>query len=428
MAEITLSKYIEKIMSDAYGELLGPSILKEQCKNLNIDFEEIKVRDLKRIADRIFEVTKSFGEEKAREVKLRIINAKKIVEKSYGKQEWRNDERDGDTQVDLKEYSIAIGYYKKTIGELDLEKNLSDYARICKKIGSAFNRLEDYKQSILYYDNAIEAYKKLEDYSGLASSLNGKASSVWRLGEHEEALKIAENALKATERMPFGSRNEKKAKSIMMAGIYTTIGNIYLDLADKEKAVDYCNKAIDIYEELEMLGRAGGVYNNLARVYEDFGDFEQASKYYKKGVDLCKESGNIFMEGWTRFNLASVYAELGKPELAIEECDKSMRIMSSFNNRLGKSRVECMRGKAYKVMKEFEKATEHFERSLKLLRGIQAVDYIEITLYEFARMYADKGEREKAIEKLKEAVETHKDRPETITSKKIKGLLEKLQS
>lgn len=72
------------------------------------------------------------------------------------------------------------------------------------------------------------------------------------------------------------------------ADIYFNTGGIHLHLADYPKALEYYEKARDIY--IKVLGidhpNVAGCLNNIGSAYKEQGDYTKALEYYKKSLDI----------------------------------------------------------------------------------------------------------------------------------------------
>ena len=418
--QLSVSDYLNRVMESSYGERLGRSILKRQCEVHNINFNNFGKMELRKLSQGVYDAIKLFGEEKARTVKHKIEDASKLIE-DPSKKEWQKISDLADAIGEMGRLKEALELYGSALEVF--EGGGDEKAEIYGKLGYIYQRIEEYDRCEEYYEMAL---KETTDHGAKARFIDGISSALWRQGEHKKALEIAMEAFEHIERMPEHALAFKREKRIREAAIYRGIGNIQLDLSNKMKAIEYCKKAIAIYEELGMKGPAGSVYNNMARVYEDYNEFSTAITYYEKAVDLCKESGHMFMQGWSSFNMASALCEVGRADEALERCHDAQKIMDAFDHHLGKSRIKCMEGKALKVKGYFDRADECFKESIKLIEGTKAPDYEEITLLEYARMLHDHGRDGEAVDLLKRSMKIHGDKDETITSSRVKEYLKEL--
>lgn len=414
---VTISEYLTKVMKNSFGDVMGRSILKKQLDDLDINLKDASPRDIQKLSNQIYKVTQDLGDENAKATRKKIQKAKDLLE---GDVPWKTKVAKGDACAEMSKLEAAKQFYEEALEECDIDEERGE---IYRKLGRLFQRLEEYDKSEDYYDEAINTTGGPGE---IARCLEGKSGALWRQGKHKEALRTAKEGVEELKGMPVVSKNDAKKKKMYEAMLCRSMGNIYLDLYEKDKAIEYSKKAIKLYKKLNKNANAGAVYNNLARVFEDFEEYEKAMNNYEKAIHLCRESGSRFMSGWAMFNYASALCEVGEPDKALKYCDRSRRIMEDFKHKLGRARVDCMEAKAYKVKGLYDRAEENFEKSLKLLEGAQATDYVEITLLEYARMLEEKGDKQRAVQKLEDAVKIHGDKEETITSKRVVDFLENL--
>ena len=113
-----------------------------------------------------------------------------------------------------------------------------------------------------------------------------------------------------------------------VAGIYNTLGNLYIELQLFERAKDYHEKALTIRINLygETHAEVGSSYNSLGLVYSGLGEKNQAKEYYEKGLSIARE-----MYGEKHIDLAAGYSNLG---LLYSEARQHSQAKEYFANAL----------------------------------------------------------------------------------------------
>ncbi|XP_064402633.1 uncharacterized protein LOC135348378 [Halichondria panicea] len=186
---------------------------------------------------------------------------------------------------------------------------------IHSKCGSCLRNLSKSMEAIQEYRNAIETAIRDKDRLAAHTSLGNLQQT---LGQNKEALVEYEHALDLAETL-----NEHMS----VGWTHGNIGNAFLGLNEKDKALFHLQKALDItikYEpKPDSIGRA---YNNLGTAYQSMGDLDKAEEHY---------------------DLALSQAIYG-------------------NDPAGQSRVYGNIGNIYIVRKRFEKAIPHYTEVLRL--------------------------------------------------------------
>ena len=65
-----------------------------------------------------------------------------------------------------------------------------------------------------------------------------------------------------------------------MGATLNSIGIVHRDKGDYSKALDYCERSLEIHKELDDKRGMGNSLNNIGIVHADKGDYEKALDYY----------------------------------------------------------------------------------------------------------------------------------------------------
>jgi tetratricopeptide (TPR) repeat protein len=92
------------------------------------------------------------------------------------------------------------------------------------------------------------------------------------------------------------------------------IGSLYDDLAQKQKALEYYEKALAIFQDVGDRAGEAATLNNIGLVYEALGQKKKALAYYEKALSISKAVGDRAGEAATLNNIGLVYdAKSKKP-------------------------------------------------------------------------------------------------------------------
>ena len=100
----------------------------------------------------------------------------------------------------------------------------------------------------------------------------------------EDALNNADTAYRLLKELDL-------LNTISGATVLLNIGTVYKAFSDKNVALDFFNKAKNIYDaNLEPNDRLfDGLYNNMALALVNLKKFEEAIFYYKKSIEIIKK-------------------------------------------------------------------------------------------------------------------------------------------
>ncbi len=110
------------------------------------------------------------------------------------------------------------------------------------------------------------------------------------------------------------------------AAIFDAIGRVYDDLADKQKALDYYNKALPLLRAVGDRSNEANTLNNIGAVYASLDENQKALDHFGEALALDRSVGNHSGEAGTLDNIASVYSSLGQKEKALDYYGRALLV------------------------------------------------------------------------------------------------------
>lgn len=226
---------------------------------------------------------------------------------------------------------FIIGLFKRAIQSdpklEDLYCNLGD---LYTKIGRLPEAVEAYKGALWLN------YKSKEAYFGLGDLAAGAGDADRAVYAYSQALRFYEkdgdvyvNAIKsyneALKKSPgesryINARNDVVTKYAAMvhgspprAGAYFSLGLVYGEMGDFDRAVSAYRRALDI-----NLRHSGALYN-LGNIYKDQGDLNRAISFYGKAVESDPKMSDAYL------NVGIIYGRQGQDALAMEYYQKAIQ-------------------------------------------------------------------------------------------------------
>jgi len=204
--------------------------------------------------------------------------------------------------------------------------------RVLEKLDSLL-RANDYpaaKRLLKYWLSEAE-YER--DFHGVLLMQNELMGLCRKLGEKEEALSFAQNALDQVKKMDIEN-------DVGAATTYLNSATVLKAFGRSEDALPLFQKAKNIYERSLSSAddRLAGLYNNMALALVDLKNFRQATELYQEAISVLESvPGKEPEMATTYLNMASAQgAEHGLLE-AKEEiftlCEKAMACMEAGKER-----------------------------------------------------------------------------------------------
>lgn len=184
----------------------------------------------------------------------------------------------------------------------------------------------------------------------------------------DSGKRIALEALKLAEAIDY-----KRGK----AGIYNTIGTIYHDQANYQKAVECFTTARKFSEKVNNKGMkhmSAVIYANLANTYESMGDFDNAKHYMFESLRIFRELGDSKRFTSCYLNIGILYFESGNTDSAMYYYNEAIKFPSE---KAGvNASVHTSIAKCYLSENKLEEAEKEMLIALDIIKDLNS-DYYE---------------------------------------------------
>ncbi len=183
----------------------------------------------------------------------------------------------------------------------------------------------------------------------------------------------------------------KKAAALNNIGYYNN------SEGNPDKALEYYEKSLHVYEESGNTEGVAGALNNLGLTSKKKGKITEALQYYNRSLKLFEETRERKNAATCLTNIGSIYHELGDIPHALDCYNKSLKLNEKINNKVGMATTLNNIAAIYNDQKEFDKVIENNEKSLKLYTAANDKDGIALALNNIGVAYFNKGKLEIAL-------------------------------
>lgn len=254
-----------------------------------------------------------------------------------------------------QDYDNAEKTFRETIELMKQTGKTQNMGGPLSNLGTIYYEQGKLDSAIFYQEESLRHRKTQNDSLGIGKTLINFSNALIALGDHEEAIKRLSTAEILFENL----------KLIGYRGVCLyNVGNIYLDMQEHTKALQYYDKAKQFFFEANDIYRYNvidnnrgsalvglGKYDEAERIYEallkinDFdkrsraynytglgdvnffkGDFEKAIHFYQKGYALEKELGTTKEIAITCQFMGDAYIQLGKYDLAQDKLEEGYEL------------------------------------------------------------------------------------------------------
>jgi len=194
------------------------------------------------------------------------------------------------------------------------------------------------------------------------------------------------------ERIPEGKFEIKKAY------IHFSLGLIYDQISEYDKALSNYQLAACLYNKLNVKVSYGNILNNIGITYETLTVYDTALEYYLKSLEVYRQIEDKEGIAHTYNNIGNIYQTMNNFTKAREYYLRSMDIYKELEDKSGISSSLNNIGILYDEMKEYDKALDYYNQSLELAREIDEESGVSTALNNIGIIYHNRKNYEQAEE------------------------------
>jgi class 3 adenylate cyclase/Tfp pilus assembly protein PilF len=190
------------------------------------------------------------------------------------------------------------------------------------------------------------------------------------------------------------------SKGIDRADILREIGVIHHYNANLKEALEYYQRALEIYKELDNKEGIAQSLINIGVICENWEDFAEALEYYQRSLEINKELDN--KKGIAR-SLISI-GNLSCDAEALEYFQRSLEISKELDNKeliaLSLNNI----GSICENWEDFAEALEYYQRSLEIYKELDDKFDIAFSLKNIGNIYNQTNDQMLAKEYLERSI------------------------
>ncbi|UCG66237.1 MAG: AAA family ATPase, partial [Deltaproteobacteria bacterium] len=325
--------------------------------------------------------------------------------------------------------------------ELDDKKSL---AIVYSLIGIYYMHKGKPLEAIRYSEIGFEEPRKIQDIELMAPIARGLCVSYIAAGEFRKAIDVAPNVtdvLEKTQResdlfgAPFNSYtllcayyglslamigDFKKATPSFERGLPVSLainhlatlgaaeamyGLSFIAKGDGINAIEHFQKSIRYFEESRTVLIFAVAWSGLGSGYYFLGDLEAARKHMEKGLNLTMGGGSEWWQSFHYLYLSKTHFDLGDPRSSRSFIEEALKLSQKKSEKHfeGASWTWLGRILGKTDASQSDTAEEHILKGIKILDELRIKPWCSEGYLYLGELYADTGQRGKALENLKKA-------------------------
>lgn len=303
-------------------------------------------------------------------------------------------------------------FYERLAQQFRESNNNLKAAIYLTKAGTKARKQFSNKDAITFYQQALERIEDLEQVSDLSLldyeiECHEGLGDIYRLtGEYDSAIEHYQKGLEKSEspvlrarfKRKIASVHEKRANwdmalnlfkeaqeemgdnpdSVELAIIYNDMAQIYgYNKAEWTKAFEMGQEALNLIRNTENYDVMAAIYKNMGGYKNRLGEIDATTEYMEKALNLATRMGDKVLMAQIHNNLGTAIA-VSDPKKAQSHFEQSIEIKRQIGDIVGIATAIYNIGLIYLRKKEFSKAMDYFNESLKIAEKAGALKTIAL--------------------------------------------------
>lgn len=295
---------------------------------------------------------------------------------------------------------------------IDPEQDSLEFGNTLLNLGNVYYRIGGAADALHFYERALKIGERENIKGLLAMSLNNIGMLYAVQGNYALAL----------EKFLHSENNHDETKTASHANLLNNIGNIYEKMGYYDAAVEYHQKSLMLWQQLDSTRGEASSLHNLAIAYNELQQYDKAEASCSACIELCERTDNPKTMALALSMLGNIRIQQDKPIEAIALLEHSIELTHSLEDRLDLASFRANLGTAYIHTKEPEKAIQQLTKALDIAKDLDLQDVLREVYLSFAQAYSLLNNPEKALHYFQSYHTIDKEITAQITSQKTQTL------
>ena len=253
----------------------------------------------------------------------------------------------------------------------ELENQLANAADLSDKVMIRIRLAKEYK-----YKDISRAIAICEDAIDLATVstidapgfIEGAAEGHYTLGnlylqasEYNKAFYHFSRAVDAYENLN---------KPVDRAKVMNSMGAVHYYLGGYVEALDYYIKAMTVFHDEEQYVDEAAVLNNIGLIHLAANEVLLGLDYLERSLKICEDKGLIETKAEALDNISNAYLKLGDLDSALDFGQQSINLFEHSGELQGQSEAYNSLGDVYLAQGDLSAALDHYHKSLDISKSI----------------------------------------------------------
>lgn len=302
----------------------------------------------------------------------------------------------GHTHLRLQEYEKASQAFKQGLQQFD-SAHENELAILHNMLGISYRKLGLVDKAREHFQKALVFRRKVGDTLGEARTLGNLAVTYIIQGRYAIALDTYRQAQQLFSGLPNAPVHD-------IGTCLSNIGSVYAEMGQYDKALQYQQQALDMFQPANEQADIASVYHNIGYIYSEQHNYAAAIKAFEQAIDIRETLGDRFGVAETRNNLGLTLSDQQKHKEALDVLFSALPVLRELNTRKPLAGTYDSIGTVYTRLGDYAAAFNAYLQALAIWRETGDRDNTRITLGNVGSLFEKKGEDTLAIVFYKESV------------------------
>ena len=286
----------------------------------------------------------------------------------------KNGKSETDDEV-LHRLRAAIAKFESAKEKYRQTGNRKKEGSCFSKIGSIYSRMDEDRNAIDSYLQAIALFREIKDRNEESFALGNLGNAYFRNENYAKAIEAHQNTLAIAK-----ETGDKFTQALALR----EIGKSLMHMADLRKSLEFYTAALASFRELGETGDEGPIMTRIAGLYVMLGDYQTAKKWLEKSLEFQKKNNFRYEEGEVLGLFGLLYTALNEKQKALDYYQERLSISIELNDINGAATERSQIADIYLQLGQKEKAVSLLTESLVIYRKLGRRAVIASTLKELA--------------------------------------------
>ena len=267
----------------------------------------------------------------------------------------------GQIHYELGNTQLALDCFERVLKIFQVYGTKVEMGITMNKLGSIYCEIGDFQKGLDYKENSLKILKKFTIMSFYSHYALLKYSKIGQIYKERKENYLAITYFKKT------LKKANKLQKIETAYVYLSIGNTYLNLRNYAEALNYYQKALDIFKKIGHKIGTAKILNKIGNIYLNKKNYAEASNYYQVALDIFTAVGHKLGSIEVLNNMGLLFLRLKKIDETLENYEKALNICKEIGLSRKQALIYKYIGDVYSTLeKKYNFALDNYKNALQL--------------------------------------------------------------